>query len=105
MGIMTAAFSFGAFVSSFIIGHLSDHYGRKPLLLLGVVSCAALLATFGLSPNVYVATANRFLEGVLTANLPGAWATGRHCVVRLCTAVWHFSHSFVLSFFLSKDWA
>lgn len=68
---MAAAFSLGGFLSSFYLGHLSDHRGRKPILTLGVVSCTVLLMLFGFSPNVEVAVANRFMEGLLNANLPG----------------------------------
>ena len=71
MGFIAAAFSFGGFLSSFYLGHLSDHHGRKPILLLGVISCAILLFLFGFSPTVGWAIANRFLEGILNANLPG----------------------------------
>lgn len=68
---MAAAFSLGGFLSSFYLGHLSDHHGRKPILFMGVASCAVLLFLFGMSPSVEWAIANRFLEGVLNANLPG----------------------------------
>jgi MFS family permease len=47
VGFLVASFSFGNFLSSFYIGHLSDSYGRKPMMLIGLVGCAVLIAVFG----------------------------------------------------------
>lgn len=53
-------------------GHLSDKWGRRPLLLLGIGSCFVLLGVFGLCTTLWLAIANRLLEGLLNSNIPVA---------------------------------
>lgn len=38
VGLLTGAFLMSNFFSSFVIGHLSDRFGRKPLLIVGLLS-------------------------------------------------------------------
>jgi len=38
VGLLTGAFLMSNFFSSFVIGHLSDKFGRKPLLIIGLLS-------------------------------------------------------------------
>lgn len=53
VGILSGAFSFAQFCSSFIMGFVSDRVGRKPLLLLGLGVSGALLAVFGFSGTLW----------------------------------------------------
>jgi MFS family permease len=69
VGLLTAAFSFGNFLTSSLWGHLSDHHGRKGVMLFGLVSCAVFLSLFGLSNTMAVAVANRMAEGLVNSNI------------------------------------
>lgn len=67
--MLGGAFSLASFLSSFGLGYLSDRFGRKPLLLSGLLIPAVLLAAFGLSPSFGWAIANRAVEGFTNSNL------------------------------------
>ena len=51
-----------------MIGHLSDEYGRKSFTLLGLFSSASLTMALGFTTNVWVGIASRLLTGALNAN-------------------------------------
>ena len=69
VGLLVAAFSVGNFLTSSLWGHLSDVYGRKPVMLFGLLSCAVFLSLFGFSGTMVVAVSNRFAEGVVNSNV------------------------------------
>src|SRR6266446_7524149 len=59
-GLLFALFSICQFISTPIIGRLSDKYGRKPLLLASILGTAASFFTMAFAPNVlflYIARA------------------------------------------------
>ncbi|KAK6536174.1 hypothetical protein TWF281_000420 [Arthrobotrys megalospora] len=62
-GVMVAAFSICQFVTGMIWGRLSDVYGRKPIVVMGLFGSA--LASLGLafSKNFYWAVAMRMVSG------------------------------------------
>lgn len=70
VGLLASLFSLGQFLTSFALGHVSDRIGRRPVLLVGMAASATLLAVFGFSNTVLVASLNRFLEGFLNACIP-----------------------------------
>ncbi len=75
LGMMMAIFSIMQFLFSPIWGDLSDRYGRKPILLIGVLGNAISMLMFGLAPNMGWMIASRGLAGILSsATLPTAMA-------------------------------
>jgi MFS family permease len=68
-GLITGAFSFAQFLSGFSLGHASDHFGRKPLLLMGSFTAALGVFFFGMSPLLSVAVLNRFVCGIFNNNM------------------------------------
>ena len=44
-GWLLGSFSFAVFLSSFFIGHISDRYGRKVLILVGLMT--SVIGTIG----------------------------------------------------------
>jgi DHA1 family multidrug resistance protein-like MFS transporter len=75
MGSLMSAFSVAQFIFSPIWGSLSDRYGRKPILMVGVIGNAISHILFALSSELWMLTASRALGGILSAaTLPTAMA-------------------------------
>jgi len=75
LGLLMAVFGTMQFIFSPIWGNLSDRYGRKPVLMIGVLGNAITQLLFGLSTELWMLFAARALSGVLSsATLPTAMA-------------------------------
>lgn len=75
MGGLMAIFSAMQFLFSPMWGSLSDRFGRKPILMLGVFGNAISMLALGLSTQMWMLFAARGLAGVLSsATLPTAMA-------------------------------
>ena len=68
-GFLIAVFQIGQVVSGKRWGALSDRYGRKPILQCGLFLSGIVMLLFGLSPNIYIAIALRFLHGLANGNV------------------------------------
>lgn len=68
-GILGSAFSLGSLCGNFIWGLLADHFGRRSVLLAGLLGTAFSAAIFGLSPYFWTAVLARFLWGFLNGNI------------------------------------
>jgi len=66
---LISAFFFGQFVTSGIWGRLSDRYGRRPILLIGLGGSASGVILFGFNLHYYVSLIARFMGGCLNGNL------------------------------------
>ena len=63
-GFVLAAFMVGRIVSSYPLGILSDKWGRRPVIEMGLlVSCVFFQLGFALTPNFTLALGFRFLMG------------------------------------------
>ena len=69
VGITLAAYTFGQFLFTPILGSLSDKLGRRPILIAGLISNTIFLFAFGLSGSLWFALLVRFLAGVGNANI------------------------------------
>ncbi len=75
LGLLMAIFSVMQFIFAPVWGTLSDRYGRKPIILIGVFGNAISLVLFGFSTSLWMMYAARALGGVLSAaTLPTAMA-------------------------------
>jgi DHA1 family multidrug resistance protein-like MFS transporter len=75
LGLLMAIFSIMQFIFAPIWGALSDRFGRKPILLIGVLGNAISLLFFGLSTQMWMMYASRALAGILSsATMPTAMA-------------------------------
>jgi DHA1 family multidrug resistance protein-like MFS transporter len=75
MGGLMAIFSLMQFLFSPMWGNLSDRFGRKPILMLGVFGNAVSMLALGLSTQLWMLFAARGLAGILSsATLPTAMA-------------------------------
>ncbi|MGE5223159.1 MAG: MFS transporter [Omnitrophica WOR_2 bacterium] len=75
LGLMMAVFSVMQFVSSPFWGQLSDRYGRKRILMIGVLGNALSLIVIGFASSFLMIFLSRAFEGLISsATLPTAMA-------------------------------
>jgi MFS transporter, DHA1 family, multidrug resistance protein len=75
LGLLMATYGIMQFIFAPFWGQLSDRYGRKKILMLGVLGNAATQILFGLSTQLWMLFAARILSGLLSsATLPTAMA-------------------------------
>eukprot|EP01095_Lingulamoeba_sp_RSL-Kostka_P007365 TRINITY_DN233_c0_g3_i1.p1 TRINITY_DN233_c0_g3~~TRINITY_DN233_c0_g3_i1.p1 ORF type:complete len:517 (+),score=122.42 TRINITY_DN233_c0_g3_i1:87-1637(+) len=69
VGILASAFPFAQVISSLPIGLASDKFGRKPILMIGILGASFAMLGFGLSTNFYAALTFRLIGGLLNGNI------------------------------------
>jgi len=67
LGMLIATFAFAQFIFSPIAGNLSDRYGRKNLIVFGLIVTGIGQISFGLSTDVWMLFVARFLGGLGSA--------------------------------------
>lgn len=73
-GLLFATFSVCQFVSTPIIGRLSDKYGRRPLLIASISGTAASFLMMAFAPSAIFLFLARALDGITAGNIPVASA-------------------------------
>lgn len=73
-GLLFALFSICQFLSTPIIGRLSDKYGRRPLLLVSIMGTAVSFFIAAFAPNAFFLFFARALDGLTAGNIPVAFA-------------------------------
>lgn len=68
-GFLGSAFFAGNFVGSLMWGSISDHWGRRPVMLFGICGTIASELLFGFSQTFAWAIVARFLWGFLNGNI------------------------------------
>ncbi|WP_407443831.1 multidrug effflux MFS transporter [Rhodococcus sp. (in: high G+C Gram-positive bacteria)] len=56
-------FLLGMAIGQLVFGPLSDRFGRRPLLLVGTLACAAFSAASALAPTIELLAGARFVQG------------------------------------------
>jgi len=74
VGLIIASYSAMQFLFAPIWGALSDRFGRRPLLLVGLFGSAASYVVFGLAGTLEVLLLSRVIAGIMGANIPVAQA-------------------------------
>jgi len=69
-GLIIASNAAAAFFFAPMWGKLSDHYGRKPLLLVSQFGTLASFLLLGLSSSIYMIFLSRVLDGVFGGQIP-----------------------------------
>ncbi|XP_019434754.1 PREDICTED: protein ZINC INDUCED FACILITATOR-LIKE 1-like isoform X4 [Lupinus angustifolius] len=64
-GYVGSAFMLGRGLTSVLWGIISDRYGRKPVLVIGIITIVIFNTLFGLSTSLWMAIVTRFLLGSL----------------------------------------
>lgn len=63
VGVLTAAFSAAQILSAPVWGRVSDRYGRRPALLIGLLASAIAYVVFGLAVSVWLLLLSRLIQG------------------------------------------
>lgn len=69
VGLLIAAFAFGTMVTAPLWGRLSDHAGRKPVMLSAQLLSAAAFIIFAYADAIWLLFLCRFLQGVGGGNM------------------------------------
>ena len=64
VGWLIASFSIAQLVAAPIWGRVSDRYGRRPALLIGLSASVAAFAVFGLATSLWVLFLSRIVQGM-----------------------------------------
>ena len=67
-GVVTFSFGFANFVTSPLLGALSDRYGRRPVLLVGFCGLALNFFATGMAGALWVLIASRLVGGAMQSN-------------------------------------
>src|SRR4051812_29218964 len=73
-GLLFSIFSICQFISTPIIGRLSDKYGRRPMLLVSILGTAISFFMMAFAPNALFLGLARALDGLTAGNIPVAFA-------------------------------
>ncbi len=66
-GLLTALYTLALFLFAPVWGRMSDRYGRRPILLIGLIGFSATMLTFAFIENLTAVYAERFLSGLFAA--------------------------------------
>lgn len=73
-GMLFAIFSVCQFISTPVIGRLSDKFGRKPLLIISLIGTAVSFLMMGFARSALWLFLARALDGITAGNIPVAQA-------------------------------
>jgi len=75
IGLLAASFALAQLLFSPLWGMLSDKYGRKPIMAIGLIGTAVSFLLFGLAASLPMLFISRFFQGVFSsASIPAARA-------------------------------
>jgi MFS family permease len=63
IGLIIAAFSIAQILSAPVWGRVSDRYGRRPALLIGLLASACAYVVFGLADSIWLLLVSRLVQG------------------------------------------
>ncbi len=74
VGLLATSFSLMQFLFAPVWGRLSDIFGRRPIILVGLMGSALSYLAFGLAASLPMLFGARILAGIAGANIPTAQA-------------------------------
>jgi len=67
LGLLVASYAIMRLIFAPIWGSLSDRYGRKPILMIGIFGYGIAMILFGLSKELWMLFVSRILSGILSS--------------------------------------
>jgi MFS family permease len=67
IGLLIASFSIAQLVSAPLWGRVSDRYGRRPALLIGLTASAIAYVVFGLADAFWLLLVSRLVQGAVVS--------------------------------------
>lgn len=74
IGFLTASYAIAQFISSPILGFLSDKYGRKPILVISKIGTVIAYVMLAYSRSYVLIIVSRLIDGFTGGNIPAARA-------------------------------
>ncbi|MBT4890765.1 MAG: MFS transporter [Rhodospirillales bacterium] len=74
VGLVMAMFSFAQFISAPFWGNLSDRFGRKPILMIGMAGSMISYIWLAYADTLWMLFAARALSGLMAGNIAAAFA-------------------------------
>lgn len=74
VGLLMASFSFTQFLSAPLWGWISDHRGRRPVLLCSLAGLAVAYLSLAFAHSIWMLFAARALAGLMAGNIAAAFA-------------------------------
>ncbi len=74
VGLVMAMFSLTQFIAAPFWGHISDKYGRKPILMIGMAGSVVSYIWLGFADTLWMVFAARALNGFMAGNIAAAFA-------------------------------
>lgn len=68
IGLILTSFSFFQFLSAPVMGRLSDHYGRRPMLILSQLSTFVSFMILGFANSLWMIFLSRIVDGLIGSN-------------------------------------
>ena len=69
IALLSAAYAFCSFLAAPVLGSLSDHFGRKPLLLICLAGSSLGYLLFGLAGSLWILFLGRIIDGLTAGNI------------------------------------
>ncbi len=69
VGFIASSFSIAQFLTSIFWGRMSDKFGRRPVILLGLIGNSLSMLSFGISHSLTWALVSRSMCGFLNGNI------------------------------------
>ncbi len=67
--MLTVIYALAQFFAAPILGKLSDHFGRRPVLLISIFGSAVGYIIFGIGGSLWVLFFSRFIDGITGGNI------------------------------------
>src|SRR4030095_4343264 len=74
IGILQATYPLMQFIGAPILGRLSDHFGRKPILIISQIGTLAGFVLLGFANSLWLLFLSRIIDGLSGANISTAQA-------------------------------
>ncbi len=69
IGLLAASFSFAQFLTSPLLGRMSDRFGRKPIIIFSIIASTISFFIAAFAPSLTILYVSRIIHGVASAGI------------------------------------